>query len=125
MTKFYYDCPIKAAYMAKYFGMKFDLCPDQVHYQGQYDEQQKHVQGWQYDWVLPINFVLVSEVKDIDSSWTNVVWSKRRYVIHPTSLYLLKTQDGDLLAGVNNMVGMFYTISQRNGQPFIMPMIEG
>lgn len=66
MLRYYYDCPLKAAYMAKYFGMKFE---------GGYTAQ-----------FLALD--AASQIRDKNE--------RDYYYIHPDSLHLLEPRDDDI-----------------------------
>lgn len=68
----YYDCPIKAVFMAEYHGMRF------VSWHS----------GKEYD-ITVIQSNIGSPIEAIRKS--------QKYVIHPDSLYLLEPQTGDLI----------------------------
>lgn len=113
MLKYYYDCPIKAAWMAKYFGMKFE---------GGYAAQ-----------FLALD--AASQIRDKNE--------RDYYYIHPDSLHLLEPREGDLVkatwvgkgAPVSQcliynaieVLGSYWHIGkiiQRNGIPFMWPEQE-
>lgn len=103
MTRYYYTCPIKAAYMAKYYGMRFVDCSKE------------------YDISDFVRLDYGDVYDDLDE----------KFYIHPDSLHLLEPVAGDLLIGPNNKVAMFYMgdtepsdkckIILRNGMVFMWP----
>ena len=135
MTRYFYDCPLKAAFMAKYHGMRFDY----------YDKYQ--------------NVILSCiEVETYDCECCGGYGKEFnpdiRFYIHPDSLHLLEPIEGDylecinqtnapyILAKANDNNGslsafstnpkitlgqsMFdsWKIIQRNSLPFMRPEIE-
>lgn len=70
MTKYYYDCPIKAAYMAKYFGVKLQILVA--------NESECQLYSWFYNMALPSG-------------------AGKNLYIHPNSLHILEPQVGDLI----------------------------
>ena len=125
--KYYYDCPIKAYYMKKYFNMD---------YAGPKSELGKE---------LGYNFV--DNYRFLDENKNTVCWksSEGKIYIEPSSLHLLEPQSGDLVSingGESANVIMHeelfrdrlklmepqfskpLTIIQRNGKPFFWPEAE-
>lgn len=117
MTRYYYDCPIKAAYMAKYFNVTFAGSDGlERTYLGMADE------------------IIPSHLPEIATP----------IYIHPDSLHILEPQEGDIYVDYwsdrspeyytplkekpdnslepPNWVG--YKIIQRNGKPFMWPESE-
>lgn len=100
--RYYYTDPIAAAWMAKHFGMKFDILPTQLAYPSEYDEHQikrmntiSGIAEIPYDWEDPINYISIVTIRDIDSSFLRTEWRKRLYYVHPDSLHLLVPQEKD------------------------------
>lgn len=91
MTKYYYDCPIKAAYMAKEFGVKF---------KHQITTRFKVDMGFKKVWDKRKETVTVSSPRSIVACLAD---SKReqqhkKFYVHPDSEYIFKPQEGDLVA---------------------------
>lgn len=119
--KYYYDDPLAAAYMAKHFGMKFEL----IMYGVDTKETIHHAIGDEMFFWKNIN---------LDTEKFGL-----RYCIHPDSLHLLGPQTGDLLEFRDDghdltcyrireegdwkiSDGWFIkSITQRNGIPFMWP----
>jgi hypothetical protein len=141
--RYYYDCPLIAAYMAKYFDMNFIK-------EGIIDEV-SHV-AYQ---IIPFEDFGTGGV----SLQCNTGKIKRKFIIHPESVHLLEPQDGDLILfegdcpegsdiypmywnkdykigefdgmwgrityqDSDNFVGCFFEITRRNCMPFLMPKKE-
>lgn len=112
-TRYYYDCPVIAAYMAKYFGMRF-FCTDE---EGDYA-----LRG------------LRTFFADAEKDW------KDCYYIHPDSLHLLEPQINDFILmpfpfdsfGITSDWQVEdlsedesnWQIIKRNGKAFMMPQRE-
>jgi len=111
MSKLYYDCPIKAAYMAKEFGAK-TVCPDGL------DEPDTMT-------------ALINDMADPEIA-------PDKYYIHPDSLYIFEPKVGDVIItkqedhtyiahGIENRTDLYSgcsNIIRRNGNAFIMPETE-
>lgn len=114
--RYYYQCPIKATYMAKEFGMRFDdsfyvMCDYIIH------------EGENLGALIKIN-------------------APPKIYIHPDSLHLLKPQEGDLIEDPcepNHFIFIshdeswplhkefesgWFKIIQRNGKAFMWPEVE-
>lgn len=132
MPRAFYDCPLKAAYMVKYYGMKL----------GQSDNG--YSTGWK-EWIAPM---------ELDAFYQGLKISPA--YIHPDSLHLLEPQEGDILEcsgfswedstlgyavkevygvankheyeyliPINNVTGTSnFRILQRNGLAFMWPSFE-
>lgn len=88
MNKYYYDCPIKAVFMAKTFGIKFihptiDPIKDGALHSVCTTE--------------PHCYTTIHEVKDIDSSWMDVQWRKDvKFYMHQDGLEIYKNLDKEI-----------------------------
>lgn len=89
----YYICPISAAWMAVRHGMNFIFPKEWKAY-----ENQDADNIWPNYFKDPIAYVKLTNVKDIDSSWTDIKWRTMEYYIHPESQYLLEPIEGDIAA---------------------------
>lgn len=104
MTKYYYSCPLKAAYMAKYFAMMFTTTDSSV--VSAYEISQRFLDGGSND-----NF---------------------RFYICPDSMHMLEAIEGDVAQGgdgsvwiVNNVCALQeYCIIQRNSVALMQPEID-
>ena len=129
MTKrYYYDCPLQAAYMAKYFGMKFGLkCNGIVVWDCQRN-------GMSKEW-HPI-----TEWQHIAEDGASEDYQP--LYIHPDSLSILEPQEDDVIiddedypwlvssCGYRNNCTIFEAqewmkeIIKRDGKPFFWPLVE-
>lgn len=83
--RYYYDCPIKAAYMAKYYGIKF-----------QYSHKVRHKVdlGHTKAWAVRNEIATVSNPHKIITSIAGLSSRlKRKYYVHEDSLKLLELVD--------------------------------
>lgn len=113
MTKLYYDCPIKAAYMAKYF---------EVHY------------------TEPLAYGYNNGQYTVARSLRPDMSPDTKYYIHPDSLPIFELKMGDTVHTPKSSIGFKqvvtvelkyylnengeYQIIQRNNHPFFMPQEE-
>jgi hypothetical protein len=126
MSRYFYDCAIKAAYMAKHFGIKFE--------------------GHRNESGASIGDILLDLLcMEADTYFNIKIDALGRYYIHPEILPLLEPavgdlcQDGGLAGTVENIKGKLvcpvaggqsldrlsmYTI-KRNNTAFIWPESEG
>ncbi len=78
--RYYYDCPLKAAWMHKHFGMRFDV----------------------YEPVFEIDGFSFAYIDRADG----YEFSEGQFIyIHPESLRLLEPQVGDLVLWLGHIVG--------------------
>lgn len=121
--KYYYTCPLKAAYMAKYFGMKYAL----FHADGHIVSEIKR-ENIEKDVALG-----ESEISRLFLQSGNF----GKYYIHPDSLHLLEPMVGDLVGYAGPEANDFDVYShddwhgcplkkiiQRNVIPFMWPESE-
>lgn len=107
--RYYYDCPIKAAYMAKYFGISFD--------------------GQSFEYIA-------TAYCDYRAEWFKEA-NPEKYYLTDDSLHLLEPQVGDMVFYPYNdaavILGEFFPVPkvgtklkiiQRNGIPFMWPETE-
>jgi hypothetical protein len=120
MTKrYFYDCPLKAAYMVRYHGIK-------IHgpvrkFTGEIDTSNRPMPVW-----------ILARV--IEAAEKAMGPQDARYYIASESLALFRPQPRDLLTGRTRRVFMFYDnritptenalIAERNAIPFIWPESE-
>lgn len=100
MTRYFYTCPLESAYMAKHYGMDFEI--------------------WRWDnceW----NFAAMHDRKKQRNGVTMSVASKilqnrgaNRFYIHPDSLHLLVLQKDDILITAANGVSAPYAVAKVN-----------
>lgn len=116
VKRYYYTCPLKAAYMAKYFGIK--LCDRTL------KESLVHL-GDEFRY----------ESVSIDGLWKSKYFDADKIIyIHPDSLILLESKVGDIitypfqsffqLEKGNSKIIDGGKIIQRNGIPFMWPEVE-
>ncbi len=117
MTKYYYDCPLEAAYMAKNFGMRF-IAPLNA----------------KFDWKSPDSYM------SRNREWILI---NGKLYIHPDSVAMLEPRDDDLCEVVDDDMfcvdcggvygygcdiierqNKFKKIIQRDGKPFFWPKME-
>jgi hypothetical protein len=124
--RLYYDCPLKAAWMAKYFGLEFEhvAMPD-----------------WKGDTALFVKWFFDFQAGDY---WCEANLMDR-YFIRPESLHLLEAQEGDEgidsfglqvvfenggwvrrhpVASADEAAEGPVTIDKRNGKAFMWPEQE-
>lgn len=85
--RYYYDDPLAAAWMAKHFGMKFQVfpTPEQI---AEYESDQP------WDWEETYCFPDVEMIRDCLKAIEN---ASNIICVHPASLHLLKPQEHDLV----------------------------
>lgn len=123
MTRYYYDDPLAAAWMAKHFGMKFE----DSELRAAIRRVKKDMPPT--DWRDPGNYI------------SNQGWLRDGYYfyIHPDSLHLLEPRKGDAIKGlfwdqscwimrddatIEHLNNCTACIIQRNGIAFHWPKVE-
>ncbi len=112
MTKQFYDCPIKAAYMAKEFGVRY-----------------KSVTGF------GLQDITQWELADVNGDLRGTLRRLQgEYHIHPDSYSIFEPKEGDLLQDrkgecltytiPQNLDMRYFKIIQRDNKSFIMPERE-
>jgi len=121
--RYFYDCPLKAAYMKKHHGMKL-----QVHHSFENEDY---------------GFLDVIGIYEYDEAWGDIEYIQaikqnegygeqsfqfdpdcgKVFYIHPDSVPLLEPQMGDVIKQWGSLAGVpIYDIGERNGNPvYFMP----
>ncbi len=136
MSKYYYNDPLKAAWMMQEFDFKFFA----LHSDEQMSEYDLQENERKFDWLECCSMDFGTEIISIEEAFGFIKSASGKIYIHPDCHEMLKPQDGDIGSDGDSPARFergawrsdeyidmgvdTYAIIQRNGNAFFMPEVE-